>query len=132
MLEKGEKKKERTRTHCKKIILDKYMNNLSSDLPEEGFYVEFMFLSLLVWAWTWVALWFAYKIHSLTNLLFWAYWASSHYSWWAWATIQVLTHEKLVNWIVSFFFFFWISQFSLKQINFQPHSNLWSVKIGPI
>ena len=48
MLEKGEKKKERTRTHCKKIILDKYMNNLSSDLPEEGFYVEFMFLSLLV------------------------------------------------------------------------------------
>ena len=48
MLEKGEKKKERTRTHCKKIILDKYMNNLSLDLLEEGFYVEFMFLSLLV------------------------------------------------------------------------------------
>ena len=45
---KKERKKERTRTHCKKIILDKYMNNLSSNLPEEGFYVEFMFLSLLV------------------------------------------------------------------------------------
>ena len=42
--------KERTRAHCKKIILDKYMNNLSSDFPEEGFYVEFMFLTLLVWA----------------------------------------------------------------------------------
>ena len=51
MLEKGEKKKKikrtRTRTHCKNIILDQYINNLSSDLPKEGFYVEFMFLTLL-------------------------------------------------------------------------------------
>jgi len=46
ILKRGERK-ENTRTHCKKIILDQYMNNMSSDLPEEGFYVEFMSLSLL-------------------------------------------------------------------------------------
>ena len=41
-------REENTRTHCKEIILDQYMNNLSSDLPDEGFYVEFMSLTLII------------------------------------------------------------------------------------
>ena len=46
ILKTGERK-ENTRTHSKKIILDQYMNNMSLDLPDEGFYVEFMSLTLL-------------------------------------------------------------------------------------
>ena len=42
---RGERK-ENTRIHCKKIILDRYINNMSSNLPEEGFYLEFMSLTL--------------------------------------------------------------------------------------
>ena len=43
---KSGERKENTRTHCKKIILDQYINNMSSNLPDEGFYVEFMSLTL--------------------------------------------------------------------------------------